>query len=56
MPLTLFMINSLGMISNDVNTVSLVNYVVFGVVGLVTLVGVAGFVIWLCVSVKELPK
>lgn len=52
MPLTLFMINSLGMISSDVSTVSLVNYVVFGVVGLVTLVGVAGFVIWLCVSVK----
>ena len=50
------MINNLGMVSSDASTVSIVNYILLGIVGLVAVVGIAGFVIWLCVSVKNLPS
>lgn len=50
------MINNLGMVSSDAGTVSIVNYILLGIVGLVAVVGIAGFVIWLCVSVKNLPS
>lgn len=55
-PLMLFMINSLGMISVDQTTTYIFNVIVLGIVGLVAGVGLIGFIVWLCVSVRGLPK
>lgn len=55
-PLTIFMINNLGMISQDSATVTIVNIILLGIVGLVTCVGLVSFIVWLCYSVKQLPN
>lgn len=55
-PLTLFMINNLGMISDDTSTVTIVNIVLLGIVAFVSVLGIVVFVLWLCFSVRELPK
>ena len=55
-PLTLFMINNLGMISSDSTMVLIFNIVLLGIVALIALVGLIGFILWLCFSVKQLPK
>ncbi len=55
-PLTLFMINNLGMISSDSTMVLIFNIVLLGIVALIALIGLIGFILWLCFSVKQLPK
>ena len=50
------MINNLGMISDDTSTVTIVNIVLLGIVAFVSVLGIVVFVLWLCFSVRELPK
>jgi hypothetical protein len=55
-PLTLFIINNLGMISTDDIVAQIFNIIVIGIVGTVTAIGIIGFILWLCLSIKKLPK
>ena len=55
-PLTLFMINNLGMISSDSTMMSIFNMVLLGIVAFIGSIGLIGFILWLCLSVKQLPK
>lgn len=55
-PVTLFMINNLGMISNDSNIILIFNIITLGIIGIVSIIGIISFIIWLCLNIKKLPK
>ena len=54
-PISIFIINALEMFTTDANTLSAVNIFAFAITGVAILAGVVSFIVWLCVSVKELP-
>ena len=55
-PVTLYIVNSLGMITQDASVQGIINYVIIGVLALVCLSGAVAFVLWLRTTIKELPK
>ena len=44
------------MLTSDSKTVSSINYSIIGITAFVALIGLLAFIIWLCLSVKQLPE
>lgn len=55
-PVMIFMMNSFGMFTADLNTISTINYCVIALVAASAGIGLIAFIVWLCMSVKALPK
>lgn len=51
-PLTVFMLNNLEMLTSDASIVNIINIITLGVVAAVTFIGLFWFIVWLCMSVK----
>ena len=55
-PLTFAVLNTLGMVTPNLETVSIINYICLGIIALVSLIGLVAFVVWLVASVSGLEK
>ena len=55
-PVTIFIMNSFSMFTADLNTINTINYCVIGLVAASGGIGLVAFIVWLCMSVKELPQ
>ena len=51
-PVTLFVVNSMEMLSSHSETVKTINYSIIGISSFVAAIGLVSFVLWLCFSVK----
>lgn len=52
----IFVLNSFQMLTTDTGTIQIINYCIIGIISTASVVGIISFIVWLCKSVKELPK
>lgn len=55
-PVTLYIVNNLGMITSDTTAQQSINYAIYAILAAVFVIGLVSLVLWLRTTIKELPK